>query len=211
MAKKESRISINKLESTMQEQTVTIPLEGTEDVNIVIRKTLPLKDMMQFVEDIVSSCVGVQEQKYMPEIIRFMLDAGVLTRYANFNLPSNIEKQHDLIYNTGALEQVKQHINLDQFYEIETCARNRIAHEAAIIESAAAVKVNELLARFEAIADQLEGVFGGVNTEEINALVQNLAGVDALDEEAMARAVLSAQEGTSEGSSDNVVVFPKGE
>ena len=111
MAKKESRISINKLESVVKENVVSIPMNGAEDVTITIRRTLPLKDMMQFVENVVSSCVNAQAASYTPEIKEFVIRSEILTTYANFNLPSNVEKQYELVYGTDVVVQVMEYIN----------------------------------------------------------------------------------------------------
>ena len=78
MAKKESRISINKLESVLKENVVVVPMRDNEDVSITIRRTLPLKDMMQFVENVVSSCVDAQTASYTPEVCNSLRDSDYI-------------------------------------------------------------------------------------------------------------------------------------
>lgn len=214
MAKKESRISINKLESVMKENVITVPMRGNEDVNISIRRTLPLKDMMQFVENVVSSCVDAKTATYTPEIKEFAIRSEILTTYANFNLPSNVEKQYELLYCTDVLCQVMEHINNKQLREIEEAIDARIDHEVKMIETVLAAKTNEMMLRIEAMVEQFESVFGGISGDDFNGVVKKLSEMDAMSEESIAKAVLDVQRNeieTTTDESDKVVSFPKNE
>lgn len=210
MAKKESRISINKLESVMKENTIVVPMRGNEEVNITIRRILPLKDMMQFVENVVSSCVDAKTSSYTPEIKEFVIRAEILTTYANFNLPTNVEKQYELLYCTDVLSQVMEHISQKQLHEIEAAIDARIDHEVKMIETVLATKTNEMIARFEAMVEQFESAFGGINGTEFNEVVKKISEMDEMTEESIARAVLGVQRDEAEAAdSDKVVSFPK--
>lgn len=212
MAKKEARISINKLESIMKENTVTVPMVGNEEVNITIRRTLPLKDMMQFVEDVVSSCVDAETAKYTPEIKEFAIRSEILTTYANFNLPSNVEKQYELLYCTDAVSQVKNHINIGQLYEIEEAIEERIAHEVKMIETVLAAKTNEMMMRVENMVEQFEMAFGGINSDDFNGVMKKLSEMDSVTEESIAKAVLKVQGEDKEALEDadnTVIAFAK--
>jgi len=214
MAKKESRISINKLESVLKENTVVVPMRGNEDINITIRRTLPLKDMMQFVENVVSSCVDAQTASYTPEIKEFVIRAEIMTTYANFNLPSNVEKQYELLYCTDAFAQVAEYINWEQLAEIRAAIDNRINHELKMIETVLAAKTNEMMLRIENMVEQFEAAFGGINGNEFNEVVKKLSEMDDMTEESIAKAVLGVQRKEIEaanavGTADGVISFPK--
>lgn len=212
MAKKESRISINKLESVLKENIVVVPMRGNEDVNIIIRRTLPLKDMMQFVENVVSSCVDAETASYTPEIKEFAIRSEILTTYANFNLPSNVEKQYELLYCTDVLCQVMEHINNKQLHEIEAAIDARIDHEVKMIETVLAAKTNEMMLRIEAMVEQFEAAFGGINSDDFNGVVKKLSEMDSMTEESIAKAVLDVQRNEIEAKTnepEKVVSFPK--
>ena len=212
MAKKESRVSINKLESVLKENIVVVPMRGNEDVNITIRRTLPLKDMMQFVENVVSSCVDAETASYTPEIKEFAIRSEILTTYANFNLPSNVEKQYELLYCTDVLCQVMEHINNKQLHEIEVAIDARIDHEVKMIETVLAAKTNEMMLRTEAMVEQFEAAFGGINSDDFNGVVKKLSEMDSMTEESIAKAVLDVQRNEIEAKtneSEKVVSFPK--
>ena len=212
MAKKESRISINKLESVLKENIIVVPMHGNEDVNITIRRTLPLKDMMQFVENVVSSCVDAETASYTPEIKEFAIRSEILTTYANFNLPSNVEKQYELLYCTDVLCQVMEHINNKQLHEIEVAIDARIDHEVKMIETVLAAKTNEMMLRIEAMVEQFEAAFGGINSDDFNGVVKKLFEMDSMTEESIAKAVLDVQRSEIEAKTnepEKVVSFPK--
>ena len=212
MAKKESRISINKLESVMKENVIIVPMKGSEDIDITIRHTLPLKDMMQFVENVVSSCVNAETATYTPEIKEFAIRSEILTTYANFNLPSNVEKQYEFLYCTDVLCQVMDHINNKQLHEIEVAIDERISHEVKMIETVLAAKTNEMMLRIENMVEQFETVFGGINNEDFNGVMKKLSEMGSMTEESIAKAVLDVQRDEVESVSAetvNVISFPK--
>lgn len=214
MAKKESRVSINKLESVLKENIVVVPMCGNKDVNITIRRTLPLKDMMQFVENVVSSCVDAETASYTPEIKEFAIRSEILTTYANFNLPSNVEKQYELLYCTDVLCQVMEHINNKQLHEIEAAIDARIDHEVKMIETVLAAKTNEMMLRIEAMVDQFEAAFGGINSDDFNGVMKKLSDMDSMTEESIAKAVLDVQRREIDAKAnevDKVISFPKGD
>ena len=207
MAKKEARISINKLESVVNRSVTTVPLAGSENTEIKIRFNLPLGEVLQFVEDVVSSCVDMENATYTPEIMWFSIYSSVLTRYANFNLPTNVEKQYDLIYNTDAVEQVMPYINKQQYDEIIEAIQARISHECAVMENSAIEKINDLVSRMNAYVAQSEAMFGGVDNADMSSLVRNLADIGKIDEEKLIKALVAARntENVSDMATDDEI------
>lgn len=208
------KISVNKLESVANHNIISVPLHGAEEVEITIKKSISLKEVLQFVEDVVSTCVDAETGAYMPETLPFLIKAHVLTSYANFNLPANAEKQYDLIYNTTAVSQVMEHINQEQYHEIVDAIYSKIQHNLAVMESSLAEQMNDLLARMSAFTENSEKLFDGLSGSDISALVSNLASASNVDEKKLVDAVFQAQKERASESEplveDNgVVVFPR--
>lgn len=193
MAKKESRISINKLEGVLNTLTTSVPLPGNPDVEVKIRHNLHLSEVLQFVENVVSSCVDAESGTFYPEIMWFSIYSSVLTMYANFNLPSNVEKQYDLIYNTDAVELVMGYINRSQYDEIVNAIQSRIDHERKIMENALFGKMAELVERMTAYAQQSDTLFGAVDNEDMASLVKNLADIGKIDEDKLIHALVESR------------------
>lgn len=210
MAKKVTHISINKLESTMQNNVVTVPMNGHPEIEIVIRRVLPLQDVLQFVEDVVSSCLDMDSGRYIPEIKAFVIRSSVLTRYANFTLPKDPEKQYDIIYNTDAFENVMGHINRTQYDEIMNAIDERIAHEVFLLENTVAGQTAALTAKIDSFVSDIEEIFGSVDKSDMPALVKNLSNIGNVDEGKLARAVFDARKESENGSVEDPVVSTSG-
>jgi len=206
MSKKAARISINKLEATMQNNTIVVPMDGNPDVKIIIRRILPLQEVLQFVEDVVSSCIDMETGRYIPEIQAFTTRASVLTRYANFTLPKDPEKQYDLIYNTSAFQQVMGTIDGVQYNEILYSINERIKHETAMMEGALANQMAELTAKIDAFVNNSEELFGSIKGEDMSALVKNLTKATDVDEEKLVKAVFNAKKQEASVTAESPVV-----
>lgn len=211
MSKKVNRISINKLESTMLDKTNVVRMVGHPDIEITIRRVLPLQEVLQFVEDVVSSCIDSDTGRYIPEIKAFVVRASVLTRYANFTLPKDPEKQYDLIYNTDAYRQVMHNIDTEQYDEIMYAIDERIRHEIAMTESSMASQMAELTAKFNTFINNSEEMFGSVDSADMSALIKNLAKFDGVDESKLAKAVFDVKRSVDTSQEDDPVVATDGD
>lgn len=212
MAKKESRISINKLENTLTDNITRIPLSDDQDVEIIIRRMLPLKDMMQFVANVVSSCVDVKTSTYTPDIKEFAFKSEVLTTYANFTLPSNAEKQYDLVYRTNVYDKVIEHVDGTQLFEIRCAIENRIEYELKLIEASVELRTNEMMERINDVLAKFESVFSNVDGDEVHSVMKKITEMDGMTEESIAKAVLDVQNKEKDTQNDvdeKVVVFHK--
>lgn len=192
MSKKVNKISINKLESTMTNNVVSFPMNGYPDIEVTVRRVLPLHDVMQFVADVVSTCVDTETGEYIPEVQAFAVRSSVLTMYANFTLPKDPQKQYDLIYNTTAFQQVLDVIDRVQYDEILYSINERIKHEVAMMESTMARQVAELTDNMTRFIKNSEEVFGSVHGDDMGALIKELSKMGKVDEEKLVNAVINS-------------------
>lgn len=193
MAKKEiKRVSINKLESTIskEDNIVVDTLKGANDVTFEIMKTIPLNEMIAFVQEVVESCVDPETCEYVAEAYDFALRVGVLTHYANFAMPKDIETRYMLVYGTSAFDQVVQKINRSQFTAIVKAIDKKIEYMLGVITSTAASKIGEVLNKFSDIAEISEKTFGGTKPEDVVNAMKNIAKMEDVKEENIAKAIL---------------------
>lgn len=210
MSKKTTYISINKLESTMQNNIITVPMDGRPEIEITIRRVLPLQEVFQFVEDVVSSCFDMDAGRYIPEIKAFVIRSSVLSRYANFTLPKDPEKQYELIYNTNAFENVMEYINRAQYDEIIDAIDERIAHELSMMENALTGQTAALTAKIDSFVSDMEEIFGSMDKSDMPALVKNLSNIGKIDEGKLAKAVLDARNENEDITEEDPVVSTSG-
>lgn len=192
MSKKVNKISINKLESTMTNNVISFPMNGYPDIEVTVRRVLPLHDVMQFVADVVSTCVDMETGEYVPEVQAFAVRSSVLTMYANFTLPKDPQKQYDLIYNTTAFQQVLDVIDRVQYDEILYSINERIKHEVAMMESTMARQVAELTDNMTRFIKNSEEVFGSVHGDDMGVLIKELSKMGKVDEEKLVNAVINS-------------------
>ena len=195
MSKNNQKISINKLESVLVENTVTEILNGTDNVEIHITKTLPLQEMLLFVQEVVEACIDGETGEYLPEAYDFAIRAGVLTRYANFTLPANLDNQYMLVYNTGAFDQVVAHINERQFNDIVRAIDKKIKFMLDVISSSAVTKINEVIGKFNELAEIAKNAFGDVNGEDMANVVKGITQLKDINEENIAQVILKSKAG----------------
>lgn len=210
MGKKTTRISINKLESTMRNNVITVPMDGYPEIEIMIRRTLPLQAVLQFVEDVVATCVDNVSGRYIPEIKSFAIRASVLTQYANFTLPKDPEKQYDIVYNTDAFNQVMSHIDREQYDEILNSINERIKHEVTMMENMVANQMSELTSKIDSFISNSEEMFGSIDNKDIAALMKNLSNIGDIDEGKLAKAVFELKKHDAESDKVDPVVSSDG-
>lgn len=215
MAKKEKKLSVNTLENMSVNQIAAIPVIGMDGVEITVRRTLSLVDVLGFITDVVALCVDEATGTYMPEVKDFAIKANVLTRYANFSLPANTEKQYELIYTSNAYELVLGHINTIQLDEIIDAIDAKIECAKNSMISTAARMVSELNAKVSEFIEQSERLFANVSGDDVSALMQNLASQPKLDERTLVKAVFDEQRkdggesGIADNAPDNVITLSR--
>lgn len=194
MSKEIERISVNKFEMALAEDNIVEEvLNGTDDVKIQIKKTIALPEMISFVQEVVESCIDSETGEYLPEAYDFAIRVGVLTRYANFAMPANMEKQYMLIYSTSAFDQVLQHININQFNDIVRAIDKKIKFMLDVISSSAVTKINEVINKLSEIASAGEKAFDGVDANDMAKVIQGVSKLSNMDEEKVAKVILESQ------------------
>lgn len=201
MSKKEKRISINALERVAKEN---FPDEVTErwfDIDVTIKRNLSMPEMMQFVQDVVDMCFTT-DGTYIPEVMDFAIKSGILTYYANFTLPDNLEKQYWLTYATDAVDMVCKHINMIQLQEMVNGANRKLDHLCDTDVIATKEKLTELSSAFTKMGEQFSDMFGGVSAEDVQRVVGAI-GENGMDEEKVVSAYLQHMKAAAGGDNND--------
>lgn len=171
MAKKKiKKISVNAMDEIMKnvENTVSVEWNG---IDVLITKTLSLKDMVSFVDGVVKSCFEEATGSYIPEAMDFAIRANILERYANFSLPSNMEAQYDIVMQSGAVEMVVERVNNAQFNQIIRSIEAKVKNIADMNVQMLHKQFNEVLTSFETMQNKFAALFSGIDAGDINKLV----------------------------------------
>lgn len=188
---KTKKISVADFESALAtENVVTEILSNTNGVEMSINKSISLDEMILFVQEVVEACVDGETGEYLPEAYDFAMRVAILTHYANFTMPTNLEKQYWLVYNTTAVEQVLQHINTRQFNDIVRAIDKKIEFMLNILSSSAVSKVNEIIAKFSDIAIAGENAFKGIDANTMTKVMQGISKLSNMSEKELATVVV---------------------
>lgn len=181
MPKKEKKISITSFDKAKREQGVPTKIEQWNGNEVIITHTLSLVEMLKFVREVVGSCFDT-DGEYLPEIMDFAIKSNVLTRYANFSLPENIEHCYDLIYNTDAFYIVCEHINKTQLREIVESINRKIAYlrDNNILKTQK--QIEKIISTFNNLQNQTEHLFSGIEPKDVQNLIGALNGVGFSEE-----------------------------
>lgn len=178
---KVKKISINAWEQVMKDtytHTSTVDWNGVE---ITIINTLPMKEMLTFVDNVVRSCFTQDTLTYIPEVKDFAIKSSLVEMYTNVSLPSNLATRYDMIYRTDLVDTILKSINIAQYSEMFAAIEDKIANIAQANIEATHRQMNELYAAFDNMQKQIAEMFAGIGADDMTKLVSALAN-SALDE-----------------------------
>lgn len=196
MASKTKKISVNALERCVNDGTQNTADVAWRDIMITVTKRLGISDMMKFVDSVVNLCFS-EDGTYLPEIKDFAVRCNVLEMYANFTLPSNIEKRYELVYACDAYATIMGAVDRSQLDVILAAIDDKIDNRAQANIEAINRQMNELYASFEDLQNRISGVFDGIDRNMVSQLIEALSGKE-LDEEKLMNAYLKDKKDTAE-------------
>lgn len=196
------RVSINAFEGIMKEMDFGgYKSYNWRGIDIQVRKYLPLKAMLEFVKNVVGSCMS-DDKGYNPEAKEFAIKTNILTMYANFTMPSNIELHYDLVYKTDAVTYVLEHIDEEQIEEIRFAIDERIRYLIHVNVSAIQKQMMDINSAFNNIQNQFSDMFSGLDEGAIKTLTDAIAEHKGLNEEALVEAFIKSKKDEQEDDAD---------
>lgn len=197
MAKKKiKRISVNAMDEMMKdfENTKTIQWNG---MDVVITCNLSLEDMLAFVDSVVKSCFDQTTGAYMPEVKDFAIRSNIMERYANFTLPSKVERQYDIVIRSGAVEEIMNHVNLAQFSQITSAIDAKLQNAADANVQMVFRQFNDVVSSFEGLQEKVGALFDGVDPTDIGKLMGAIS-EHGISEEKVVQAYIAEQDKKAE-------------
>ena len=165
---------------------------------VKIKHTLSFSEALAFVDDVVSSCFHTTGG-YMPELQEFVVKSNILTRYANFNLPDNLEHRYSLLYNTDAVDVVIRHINQKQLDDILESISEKISYLCESNIAAIERQMNEVVSAFTELQKKTEAMFANITPDDISKLTSAMAD-GQFSEERLVKAYTNQMKGDADES-----------
>lgn len=204
MAKTEKKVSIalfDKIAKEHFDNNATIQWCGTE---VKVKRSLSLMEVLAFVDDVVESCFHDQ-YGYMPEVRDFVIKSNILSRYANFSLPDNLEHRYQMVYFTDAVDTVCEVINTTQLQEIVDAIDKKIRFNCNTRTAEIQKRIEQVVETIEDMSRQTEALFSGLTKDDMQTLMSAIA-ESGLDEQKIVKAYMeqkkaAQQEGATDGPS----------
>ena len=197
------RISIEAFEKgvaeAVGEPTANVDWHGNA---VFVRKHLALLPMMEFVAEVVGSCFDDDTGGYRPELRDFAIRRAVLTKYANFSLPKDVEHCYELVVGCDVYNAILNIIDEAQFREMLKAVDDKIAHKASANIEAVTAQVNQLYAALSKLEKNLGDTFKGVDKDTLSGLVSAMSD-GRFDPEAIVHAYMAEK---SKPAADKQVV-----
>ena len=193
MASKEKikKISINALEKCVEESAPSVVNIEWRGLDVTVSRRLGFADMMKFVDGVVNLCFS-DDGTYLPEIMDFAIRCNVLEMYANFTLPSNIEKRYELVYACDAYSAIMGAIDRNQFDVMMRAIEDKADNRAQANIEAINRQMNELYAAFENLESRLSTVFDGIDGDTMKQLIGAMSN-GSLDETKLMNAYMESK------------------
>lgn len=188
MAKADKKVSIALFDKIAKEQFQNEATIEWHDAQLRVKYALPLTDMLAFVDDVVGSCFH-DKLGYMPEVKDFAIKTNILSRYANFSLPDNLEHRYQLVYMTDAVDSVCAAIDGTQLQEIVNSINSKIRFlcdsKATMIQE----RINDVLSTMEEMRDNTKSIFDGITQDDLKNLMGAITS-NGLDEQKLVQAYI---------------------
>lgn len=182
----------------------TIQWNGIE---IVIKRTLSLTEVMTFVDNVVKLCFTQDTGEYLPEVKDFAIKSCILEMYANFELPQDASKRYELIYSSNIMDCVIPYANGVQLSEIAHSVDTKLANIAQANIEAVHRQMNDLYNAFDNLQKQIAGIFANVSEDDVSKLVETISG-NQFDETKIVQAFMAQKESAEESK---IIPMPKSE
>ena len=170
------KVSITSFNKIMKEINTPIEIVEWHGIKITVQKTLPLVDVLTFVDRVFTGCFDEETNSYVPEVKDFAVKCCILELYANFSLPSNVEHKYDLIYNTDAVDVVMKHINTVQFNDIIDSINTKINCTLQADMDTINKQMRNIYDSFYEMQRNIERIFSNIQSEDLSNLIHALSG-----------------------------------
>lgn len=197
MAKKKERISVNAFEQAVKdnyENETTISWRG---IDIIVRRTLPLNDVIAFTQIVAKNCFESESKEYIPEVRDFLFKRNIIDFYTNLTLPTNIGKSYELIYCSDIIDTLTTAINQAQLAELDAAIDKKIRNIADARTEAILKEIEQAYGALEQVQGQMESIVGDINANDLSKLTQFLANGN-IDEEKLVKAYMSIKHSEEE-------------
>lgn len=199
MSKKEKtpKISVTELDKalavsngteTPYNETTTVAWNG---VNIVVKKLIPVEEMIQFVLRGTNLCYNTETGEYMPELSDFMFRALFFEYYTNITTSTNVNKMYVEVMNDDLYNTVRPYVSGTQIADIVRGIDERIKLHNKLNVTRAEQELEKTLEDVTKVLDGLKQLSDSVSAEDVRNMFDAFSD-SKIDEKKLVEAVQSS-------------------
>lgn len=169
------KISISFMDKVLkaQEENNIVVTQWCE-TDVTIKRMIGLMDMIAFADN-VAECCFMEDGSFHPELKEFLFRCNVLTRYANFSLPENVEHKFELVYGTDAYDFVTQYVDERQLNMLDAAIYDKLNYLCDTNAAGLEKRMTEAVSAFEALQDKIADLFGGIDSDDMAKIASAMA------------------------------------
>lgn len=188
----EKKVSINELENAINGKFENIISKEWIGIDVKIKRVIGVSDMIRFVRRVVDTTYE-DDSEFMPEATEFAFKSCLVEFFTNLRMPSNAEKQYDIIYGTDIVDVILDVVSDSQIRDIRAAIKEHISHRNHVDALASAMKISELTNKVEAMVDSFGNMFDGISGEDIKNIAKSVVN-NKIDEEKLVSAFVDSKD-----------------
>lgn len=179
-----------KIVDGLESNEVTVNWHGAK---LCIKKTLPVKDMLEVVQNVVRGSFADDDLNYMPELTDFVLLREVMSKYTNVDLPEDTEELYELLYRTDLMDVVLDNINGRQFTKIYNAINAKLKYMSETNIERFAKQMEEAINKVTDLVSAFSSIMDDVSPDDVSNLLAAVSKIGELDEAELVDAVIKSQ------------------
>ena len=163
-----------------------------------VKRYLTLYEMMEFAENVASTCFVQDTEEYIPEIWEFAMLYSMVKFYTNLELPDDVGEQYELLSRASGLSSaIYTHINESQYEALIEAINRKIQYRARKEIESTTMAINKTIAKLEGLEESVSKLFEGVDGDMIQQVASAVAD-GKFDEQKLVSAVVAQRDNPEE-------------
>lgn len=164
------KINASALSSYIERSYTPTSTVQIDDVEITVKKTLSLSEMLSFVDGVVNSCFLEESGEYMPEIKHFAIQHGIIEYYTNIELPEDTQEKYDFLMRSDIIKIISEMIDKEQFMDMMESIDCKIDHISRANISILEKQMVDLQHMVTNMIEKFTGALDGIDMDVLNAI-----------------------------------------
>lgn len=168
------KISFNMIASDIEKaENIELLFHGkNKEYKLTVKKVLGLSDAYNFINDVIDTCVDMEQGLYKPESLDFAVRIFTLVYYAGISNPTDAKKAYDVVYSTDLYNRVLNIIDAQQHIMLMEAINMRMEYAKECISSSALYQVNYLIQKMDQMMSESVETIETLNSQDFKDQIQ---------------------------------------